>query len=95
MPRRVFTYPDIPWYGILNFISTAGAFLMGLSAMLLVYIIYKSKKSGRPAGDDPWNAFTLEWATSSPPPLKNFDELPDVHGSRPLWNLKYPDKADK
>jgi cytochrome c oxidase subunit 1 len=95
MPRRVYTYPDLPWYGVLNFISTCGAFLMGASMLVLVYCIYKSIKSGKPAGDDPWDAFTLEWASASPPELKNFDELPLVYGRRPLWDWKYPDKADK
>lgn len=95
MPRRVFTYPNLPWYGILNFISTVGAFTMGAAALLLVYIIFKSRKSGEDAGNDPWDAFTLEWATTSPSQLKNFDELPVVHGRRPLWDWKYPDKADK
>ena len=94
MPRRVYTYPDLPWYGVLNCISTAGAFLMGASILLLVYVIYKSMKRGKEAGNNPWDAFTLEWATTSPPPLKNFDELPIVEGPRPLWDWKHPDKAD-
>jgi cytochrome c oxidase subunit 1 len=95
MPRRVYTYPALPWYGAFNAISTAGAFLMGISMMLLIYIIFKSIKSGRVAGDNPWNAYTLEWATTSPPSLKNFDELPAVKGRRPLWDIKYPDKPDQ
>ncbi len=95
MPRRVYTYPDLPWYGALNMISTIGAFLMGISILQLGYMIFKSLKSGKKAGNDPWDAFTLEWATTSPPNLKNFDEVPVVHGRRPLWDLKYPDKADK
>ena len=95
MPRRVYTYPDLPWYGVLNFISTAGAFLMGASVLLLVYIIYTSMKRGKEAGNDPWDGFTLEWTISSPPPLKNFDELPVVQGRRPLWDLKHPDNKDK
>ena len=95
MPRRVYTYPDLPWYEALNMISTIGAFLMGISILQLGYMIFKSLKSGKKAGNDPWDAFTLEWATTSPPSLKNFDEAPVVHGRRPLWDLKYPDKADK
>jgi len=95
MPRRVYTYPDLPWYGILNMISTIGAFLMGISILLLGYMIIKSLKEGKKAGNDPWDGFSLEWITSSPPSLKNFDEVPVVHGRRPLWNLKNPDKADK
>ncbi len=88
MPRRVYTYPDLPYYGTLNFISTCGAFLMGISMLLLVYNIYKSFRSGEVAGNDPWDAYTLEWATTSPPPLKNFESLPPAYGSRPLYHWK-------
>jgi len=95
MPRRVYTYPDLPWYGALNMISTIGAFLMGISILQLGYMIIKSLKSGKKAGNDPWDGFTLEWATTSPPNLKNFDEVPIVHGRRPLWDLKHPDNPDK
>ncbi len=94
MPRRVFTYPDLPWYGVLNFISTAGAFIMGISILVLIYAIYISLKKGKEAGDDPWDAYTLEWATTSPPGLKNFDDLPVVHGRRPLYDWKHPDTPD-
>ena len=94
MPRRVFTYPDLPWYFILNLISSASAFIMGGAALLLVYIIVKSVKSGETAGADPWDGFTLEWMTSSPPGLKNFDEVPVVHGIRPLWDMKQKEQKD-
>jgi cytochrome c oxidase subunit 1 len=46
------------------------------------------------AGDDPWDAFTLEWATSSPPPPYDFVTVPEVRSSRPLWDVKHPDLAD-
>ena len=95
MPRRVYTYPDLKWYGLLNMISSAGAFLMGIAVMLLVYVIFKSLRSGTKAGDDPWDGFTLEWYTPSPPAVKNFDTIPVVHGRRPLWDLKHPDNPDK
>jgi cytochrome c oxidase subunit 1/cytochrome c oxidase subunit I+III len=95
MPRRVFTYPDLPWYGVLNMISTFGAFMMGGSVLLLLYMVFKSIRSGKDAGKDPWDGVTLEWLTTSPPQLKNFDEVPVVHGSRPLWNWKHPDNADQ
>ena len=68
---------------------------MGASVMLLVYIIFKSMKSGVDAGDDPWDGFTLEWLTPSPPALKNFDEVPVVHGTRPLWDMKQKEQKDK
>jgi len=95
MPRRVFTYPDLPWYGVLNMISTFGAFIMGGSVLLLLYMVFKSIRSGKDAGKDPWDGVTLEWLTTSPPQLKNFDEVPVVQGSRPLWNWKHPDNADQ
>lgn len=94
MPRRVYTYPDLPWYGLFNFISTCGAFLMGIATLLLLYILYNGRKKGAIAGNDPWDGFTLEWLTVSPPPLKNFDSLPTVNGRRPLWDIKHSDNPD-
>lgn len=88
MPRRVFTYPDLPGYGLLNMISTISAFVMGLSVLYLGYIIIKALKNGKKASDNPWDASTLEWLACSPPSLKNFDEVPVVHGRSPLWDMK-------
>ena len=62
--------------------------------MLFVINILWSLKYGKPAGDDPWDAWTLEWATHSPPPSYNFDVVPDVHSRRPLWDVKHPDDPD-
>jgi cytochrome c oxidase subunit I len=53
-----------------------------------------SWRHGKPTGDDPWDAWTLEWATTSPPPSYNFEELPPVRSRRPLWDLKHPDDPD-
>jgi cytochrome c oxidase subunit 1/cytochrome c oxidase subunit I+III len=94
MPRRVFTYPDLPWYGALNLISSVSAFIMGLAVLVLLYTIYKSLKHEVKSGNDPWDGFTLEWVTSSPPPLKNFEILPEVKSRRPLWDLKHPENPD-
>jgi cytochrome c oxidase subunit 1 len=49
---------------------------------------------GEEAGNDPWDAWTLEWATTSPPPEYNFAVLPEVRSSRPLWDLKHPEDPD-
>lgn len=87
MPRRVYTYQDFPGWGVANAISTIGAFILGLSMILFFYNIYVSRRRGAIAGDNPWRAWTLEWATSSPPPAENFERVPPIHGARPLYEL--------
>ncbi len=94
MPRRVYTYPDLPYFGTLNLISSLGAFLMMFSIMVLFWNIFISLRKGKIAGDNPWNAWTLEWATTSPPALQNFDLVPPVRSLRPLWDLKHPEDPD-
>lgn len=88
MPRRVYTYPDLPAYAIMNMISTIGGFLMGLSVLFLIGIIYKSFRYGQKVTKDPWDAYTLEWLTDSPPNLKNFTMVPPIFSLRPLRDLK-------
>ena len=94
MPRRVYTYPDLPGWGWMNMVSTIGAVIMTVASLLLVYNIVISLLRGKPAGDNPWNAWTLEWASSSPPPHENFDDLPPIHSRRPLWDYANPDRPD-
>ncbi len=94
MPRRVYTYPALPYWGSLNLISTIGAFILGFSVLLLLWDIFRSRRSGQLAGDNPWQAWTLEWATSSPPQEHNFDRVPPVRSRRPLWDLAHPEKPD-
>jgi hypothetical protein len=85
MPRRVYTYPSgMGWDGM-NLLSTLGAVTIALSMLLLLINVWRSRRHGAPAGDNPWGAGTLEWATPSPPPAANFDALPVVHGREPLW----------
>jgi len=94
MPRRVFTYPAFPHWGTLNLLSTIGAFVLGVAVLVLVWNVWASVRSGAIAGDNPWNAWTLEWAATSPPPEHNFEQLPPVRGRRPLWDLAHPDAQD-
>ena len=94
MPRRVYTYPDLPWFGALNLISTLGAGILVFGIFLFCCNIGLSLIFGAKAGADPWNAWTLEWSAASPPPLKNFDEIPVVRSRRPLWDLKHPEAPD-
>jgi cytochrome c oxidase subunit 1/cytochrome c oxidase subunit I+III len=94
MPRRVYTYPDLPYWGVLNLVSTVGAFALGVSVLVLLANVLRSLGAGKIAGDNPWNAWTLEWAATSPPPEHNFDALPPVHSRRPLWDLAHPEAPD-
>jgi cytochrome c oxidase subunit 1 len=94
MPRRIFTYPVDRGWDIWNQLSTVGALLQVPSFAIFVYNLVVSLRKGRPAGADPWDAWTLEWATTSPPPSYNFEEIPKVRSRRPLWDLKHPDDPD-
>lgn len=95
MPRRVWTYPALPHWQSLNLISTVGAFVLGISTLFLFWNFLWSRKRGMCAGENPWEAWTLEWATPSPPPVYNFAQIPPVYGPRPLWDLKHPDQRDR
>ena len=90
MPRRVYTYPNIPSWAAMNGISTTGAFVLGIAVIVLLVNMWTSLHSGAMAGDNPWDAWTLEWATTSPPPEHDFDRVPPVHSTRPLWDLAHP-----
>jgi cytochrome c oxidase subunit I len=96
MPRRVFTYPPLPGWETMNLISTIGAFVLAFAVLVFVVNVMVSLRSGDVAGDNPWNAWTLEWATTSPPPPENFPKgVPAVRGRRPLWDLAHPDRTDE
>ncbi len=86
MPRRYYTFlPGLGW-DALNLVSSLGAFILAAGVLLFLINLFNSLRRGQPAGDDPWGAGTLEWATASPPPPYNFDPLPAVHGRYPLWD---------
>jgi cytochrome c oxidase subunit 1 len=94
MPRSIYTYqPDRGW-NFLNLVVSIGGLIQGIAVLIFAYNLIISYWRGKVAGDDPWDAWTLEWATSSPPPVYNFEELPEVHSRRPLWDLKHPDDPD-
>ncbi len=94
MPRRIYTYEPGRGWEIWNLIVTIGVAFQAVAILLFIYNLVRSYFLGKPAGSDPWDAWTLEWSTSSPPPPYNFAVIPTVRSSRPLWDLKHPDDPD-
>jgi cytochrome c oxidase subunit 1/cytochrome c oxidase subunit I+III len=88
MPRRVYTYQNKPGWGDINLLETFGTGIMAISVLILLWNIVASLMHGRDAGDNPWDAWTLEWATTSPPPEYNFARTPVVGSARPLYDVE-------
>ncbi len=82
MPRRIFTYPEWTGWGPLNFIATVGAFIFGLSHLIMFANLIYSAKFGPRTGKNPWGAWSYEWLIDSPPSEFNFDGIPIVQGNR-------------
>ncbi len=89
MPRRIYTYPSDAGWDTLNMVCTIGVFFMVAGVAIFFYNMATSYSNGRVAGPDPWDASTLEWITSSPPPVYNFEFTPEVRSDRPLWDHKH------
>jgi cytochrome c oxidase subunit I len=88
MPRRVYDYPEgVGWEG-LNLASTIGSFLLGIGILVTMVNVLVSLRSGRRAGNDPWQGNTLEWFTQSPPPENNFDVVPRVRSVEPMKDIR-------
>jgi len=94
MPRRIYTYEMDRGWTLWNQLTTLGAFIQAPSFVIFAYNVVVSLWKGKPAGDNPWQAWTLEWATTSPPASYNFENIPTVHSRRPLWDLQHPDDPD-
>ena len=88
MPRRIALYSPGKGWDFLNFIATIGSYIIAVSILVFVVNLFVSFRQRRVAGDDPWGANTLEWATSSPPPPHNFDRLPRIRSNRPVYDAR-------
>ncbi len=89
MPRRIYTYGAELGVTRLNQVSTAGAFLLGVAVLVFLVNLWWTRKRGEPAGNDPWQGATLEWAIPSPPPVYNFTVIPRVESRLPLWATEH------
>jgi cytochrome c oxidase subunit 1 len=90
MPRRIYTYPAEMGWGTLNLIATGGALLLIVGGVLFLFNVVRSYVTGPVAAADPWHGETLEWGTSSPPPVYNFLDIPIVEGRSAMWNRSDP-----
>lgn len=89
MPRRVATYPATAGFSTTNLVSTIGSYIIAIAFLVFIVNVIYSLRSGARAGDNPWGAFTLEWATTSPPPPLNFAKpLPYVTSYTPLLDVR-------
>jgi heme/copper-type cytochrome/quinol oxidase subunit 1 len=85
MPRRVYTYSDYGGWHALNLITSIGSFVFAIGVLLFFVNVLRSLRRGAVAGKNPWDAPTLEWSVSSPPPPYNFAVIPTLGSRHPLW----------
>jgi len=88
MPRRIYRYPDYSNWPEFNLISTIGSFILGIGVLVTVVNVLMSARAGKRAGNDPWQANTLEWFAQSPPPENNFDIVPRVRSVEPMKDIR-------
>ncbi len=89
MPRRIATYGPGDGFTFLNEMSTLGAYILFVSVVCLLINFWVSWRRPIPAGDNPFDGHTLEWATTSPPPHHNFEALPPIRSERPTWDMNH------
>jgi cytochrome c oxidase subunit 1 len=94
MPRRIYTYEAGRGWDTLNLIVSIGVVFQAAGILVFAVNLLRSGLKGPKVGNDPWDAWTLEWSVPSPPPAYNFAVIPVVHSRRPLWDLKHPTDPD-
>jgi heme/copper-type cytochrome/quinol oxidase subunit 1 len=77
----------------LNLVSAAGGVVLAVAGLAVVLLLLGGRRADLP-GDDPWGGHTLEWATSSPPPVGNFASLPEITSEAPLYDARHREAAD-
>jgi cytochrome c oxidase subunit I len=95
MPRRVYTYADGMGWNLWNLVETVGAFVIAAGVLVFMVNVAITRKRGPIAGDDPWDARTVEWMTTSPPPHYNFEIVPTIHARDELWHRKYVGEGEQ
>ena len=85
MPRRIYTYTAGLGWDAFNVVESIGGLITAIGVVIFAWNVLKSRKHGRVAGENPWDAPTLEWSVPSPPPPYNFAVLPTVGSRHPLW----------
>ena len=89
MPRRIADYAASTGWSELNLAATAGGFIIAFAMLPFFWNVLVSLRNGKIANDDPWEANTLEWVTTSPPPAYNFDHLPEIRSERPVFDARH------
>ena len=93
MPRRIVDYaPGLGW-DTPNHVSSLGVVVLSAGVLLFLVDALTARRRRTPAGDDPWGGFSLEWATTSPPPENNFSSLPRIRSERPAFDMRHPELA--
>jgi heme/copper-type cytochrome/quinol oxidase subunit 1 len=95
MPRRIAIYSPGQGWDFLNMLSTSGSYILGVAMLPFLWNVWISWRHGERVGANPWDAGTLEWATTSPPPEHNFDFLPPIRSERPVWDLAHREVVAK
>jgi cytochrome c oxidase subunit 1 len=91
MPRRIDDYAASTGWGPANLLATGGSLVLAVSVVVFAWALWSSFRRRVPAGDDPWGGYSLEWATTSPPPEHNFERVPPIRSERPAFDLRHPD----
>ena len=94
MARRHHSYEAGAGWGFWNMVETIGSFVIALSILIFMVNVVRSFARGEKAGNDPWDARTLEWTISSPPHHYNFAEVPTVHHRDDFWHTKYAEDEE-